>query len=188
MAIVGGSKVSTKLNLLTNLLAKVDTLIVGGGIANTFLAAQGLPIGSSLFEADLIPVAKALWNKAEQTGKTILLPQDVVVADSIEAKQGTIKTCQAVATTDKIFDIGPLSQQQVEQQIRTAKTILWNGPIGVFETPAFARELSIWRKPLLTVTRIRLRVVETRLRRLNNLVLKQGSLTCQPAAVHFWKR
>lgn len=136
VAIVGGSKVSTKLKLLTNLIDKVDVLVVGGGIANTFLAADGVPIGDSLFEPDLIAIAKALLEKAKLQRKTIWLPTDVVVAPQMDGMAIT-KPCTEVKTGEKIFDIGPLSQQSLAQVIEQAKTILWNGPVGVFEVPSF---------------------------------------------------
>lgn len=138
VAIVGGSKISTKLELLSNLLDKVDTLVVGGGIANTFLAARGFPVGSSLYEEALVPFARDLWEKAETLGKTLWLPTDVVVATSLEDQQGTVKSCDAVQNQDKIFDIGPTSRKSLQQTLKQAQTILWNGPVGVFEYPAFA--------------------------------------------------
>jgi len=136
VAIVGGSKVSTKLKLLTNLLDKVDVLVVGGGIANTFLAANGLPVGDSLFEPELVPTAKALLEKAKAQHKTIWLPEDVVVAPDMEGT-ATIKSCTNVENGEKIFDIGPVSRQNLSKVIQNAKTILWNGPVGVFEVASF---------------------------------------------------
>jgi phosphoglycerate kinase len=140
VAIVGGSKVSSKLKLLTNLLEKVDVLVVGGGIANTFLAAKGFPMGDSLYEADLVPTGVGLLDKAKALGKTIWLPSDVVVGTGLtDDAKGTIKTCSQVNGTDKIFDIGPASQQDLAKCIAQAKTILWNGPVGVFECAPFAQ-------------------------------------------------
>jgi phosphoglycerate kinase len=138
VAIVGGSKISTKLTLLENLLKKVDTIIVGGGIANTFLAALDFPIGSSLFEKSLMPVAKSVYDQATKLGKKIWLPQDVVVAPSLEAV-GVVKNINEVKPEDKIFDIGPHSQRELQHILQKAKTILWNGPVGVFEVPAFSK-------------------------------------------------
>lgn len=139
LAIVGGSKVSTKLQLLTNLLDKVDILVLGGGIANTFLKAKGLPIGDSLFEADLVPTAAELLLKAKQLGKTIWLPEDVVISDKIDNQaKATIKLVNEVGAGDKILDIGPLAQASLSETIGQAKTILWNGPVGVFELTPFA--------------------------------------------------
>lgn len=140
VAIVAGSKVSTKLNLLNNLLDKVDVLVVGGGIANTFLAANGHPVGESLIEVDLIPTAKVLMQKARNSGKTLWIPQDVVVAQELsEQAKAQIKSIDEVQKNDKIFDIGPRSSQDLRYTILAAKTILWNGPIGVFEYAPFAK-------------------------------------------------
>jgi phosphoglycerate kinase len=139
VAIVGGSKVSSKLKLLTNLLDKVDTLVVGGGIANTFLAAKGFPMGESLFEQDLVPTAKALLEKAQKLDKTIWLPVDVVVGEQlIKDAKALVKSCNDVQGKDKIFDIGPASQKSLADCIHQAKTILWNGPVGVFEFAPFS--------------------------------------------------
>jgi len=139
LAIVGGSKVSTKLQLLTNLLDKVDILVLGGGIANTFLKAQGLAIGDSLFEADLVPTAKELLLKAQRLGKKIWLPEDVVVSDQIDNQaKTTIKLVNEVSAGDKILDIGTRAQISLSDTIKLANTILWNGPIGVFELAPFA--------------------------------------------------
>lgn len=139
LAIVGGSKVSSKLQVLTNLLDKVDILVLGGGIANTFLKAKGLPIGDSLFEADLVPTAQDLLQKAERLGKTIWLPDDVVVSDRMDNQaSATIKLTKDVSTGDKIFDIGQAARESLVKTIQTAKTILWNGPVGVFEYAPFA--------------------------------------------------
>lgn len=138
VAIVGGAKVSSKLKLLRNLLDKVDILIVGGGIANTFLKAQHCEIGASLYEEALVSEAQSLLQKAQQLGKVIWLPNDVVVALQIEASEGDIKDIKAVGQNDKIFDIGPRSAQEITILIHNAKTVLWNGPLGVFESPAFA--------------------------------------------------
>ncbi len=132
-AIVGGSKVSTKLEVLTALSDSVDQLIVGGGIANTFLAAAGKPVGKSLCEHDLIPVAQALMEKA-----TIPLPVDVVVATEFaETAEASIKLVDDVAEDDMILDIGPQSAQQLATLLKDAGTIIWNGPVGVFEFDQF---------------------------------------------------
>ncbi len=140
VAIVGGSKVSSKLKLLTNLLNKVDILVVGGGIANTFLAATGMPVGASLYEENLVDTAKAMLEKASTLGKTIWLPVDVIVAQELsDTATGLVKSCQAVAAQDKIFDIGPQSQASLQECLMKAKTILWNGPVGVFECAPFAK-------------------------------------------------
>ncbi len=133
LAIVGGSKVSSKLTVLDQLADKVDQLIVGGGIANTFLAAAGLPIGKSLCEKDLLAQATALMQKTH-----IPLPVDVVVGDRFDAgAQATIKPVEEVSEHDMIFDIGPQTAQLFSEIIAEANTIIWNGPVGVFEFDQF---------------------------------------------------
>ena len=133
VAIVGGSKVSTKLSVLDTLSDKVDQLIVGGGIANTFLAAAGKPVGKSLCEHDLLSTATAIANKTN-----IPLPADVVIGVEFSATtQAETKAAEAVADEDMIFDIGPQSQQQLTDILEQAKTIIWNGPVGVFEFDQF---------------------------------------------------
>ncbi|WP_026291379.1 phosphoglycerate kinase [Marinobacterium rhizophilum] len=132
-AIVGGSKVSTKLEVLNSLSDKVDQLIVGGGIANTFLAAAGKPVGKSLCEHDLIPVAKALMERV-----SIPLPVDVVVATEFaETATATVKLVDDVAADDMILDIGPQSAAALAELLKSAGTIIWNGPVGVFEFDQF---------------------------------------------------
>ena len=133
VAIVGGSKVSTKLDVLTELANQVDRIVVGGGIANTFLAAASYPVGQSLMEVDLIETAKTLMSKVD-----IPLPVDVVVATefSIDA-EATVKRVQDVADNDMILDVGPETQASYQELMALAKTILWNGPVGVFEFPQF---------------------------------------------------
>lgn len=134
VAIVGGSKVSTKLDALYYLLDKVDTLILGGGIANTFLLAQGIGVGQSLVEEALVPSAKDILQKAKKTNKVIWSPRDVVVGDEMSNSARTsIKSLKEINSEDKIFDIGPKSIAELKSMITTAATILWNGPIGVFE-------------------------------------------------------
>lgn len=137
VAIVGGSKVSTKLEILTHVLEKVDILIVGGGIANTFLAARHYPVGQSLYEADQLATARALWERANVLKKTLWIPEDVIVASDLNG-QPACRSCDAVGQEEAIFDIGPQSQKQVQKLLRSAKTILWNGPMGVFEKASFA--------------------------------------------------
>ena len=132
-AIVGGSKVSTKLTVLESLSDKVDQLIVGGGIANTFLAAAGFPVGKSLYEEDLIPQAKALMAKT-----SIPLPEDVVVATEFAADaKATIKDAKDVAADDMILDIGPKAAAAFSALLEESQTIIWNGPVGVFEFDQF---------------------------------------------------
>lgn len=133
VAIVGGSKVSTKLTVLDSLSDKVDQLIVGGGIANTFLAAAGKPVGKSLCEHDLLDTAKALAQKTQ-----VPLPVDVVTGEEFsESATATIKRADEVAEDDMIFDIGPQSSEQLAAILAQAKTIIWNGPVGVFEFDQF---------------------------------------------------
>ena len=143
LAIVGGSKVSTKLEVLHSLAEVCSQIIVGGGIANTFLAAQGHPVGASLYEPDLIDSARDIMTKTE-----VLLPEYVVVADkneidfadftgSLQKATATVKAVDAIAADDMILDIAPQSAAQLAKAIIDAKTILWNGPVGVFEVDAF---------------------------------------------------
>lgn len=138
VAVVGGSKVSTKLDVLKSLIEKVDTLIVGGGIANTFLVAAGQSVGESLYEASLVETAKQLLNYAKEHGKTILLPIDTIVSSDIQASSGLIKTLKEIQPHDKIFDIGPRAIEALKRTLANAATVIWNGPVGVFENPAFA--------------------------------------------------
>ena len=134
LAIVGGSKVSTKLNVLTSLSRKVDLIIVGGGIANTFLAAAGKNVGKSLHEPRMIDIAKEIMVHGR-----IVLPVDVVVSSEvIEAAESKIKRVDAVSEEDHILDIGPLSISRNRELVSDAKTIVWNGPLGVFEIPQFS--------------------------------------------------
>ena len=139
VAIVAGSKVSTKLTILESLADKVDNLIVGGGIANTFLLAQGKPIGKSLAEADLVDEAKKIMDKMAQKGGVVPLPVDVVTAKEFaqNAKAET-KSIDDVAADDMILDIGAQSAQQLAEILKNAGTIVWNGPVGVFEFDQFA--------------------------------------------------
>ena len=139
VAIVGGSKVSTKLTVLETLLDKVDQLIVGGGIVNTFLAATGKPVGKSLYEPDLLDTAKALLVQAKSTNTTIPLPIDVVCAKEFsETAAANVKLVEEVEEDDLILDIGPESAQQLALLMSDAGTIVWNGPVGVFEFEAFS--------------------------------------------------
>jgi len=138
VAIVGGSKVSTKLTVLEALSDKVDQLVVGGGIANTFLAAAGFNVGKSLCEHDLIPTAKALMDKVEAGGGNIPIAVDVVVGKQFDQDEPAVhKDAKDVADDDMIFDIGPRSAQQLADIIAQAGTIVWNGPVGVFEFDQF---------------------------------------------------
>ena len=134
MAVVGGSKISTKLAVLGELAARCDSLIVGGGIANTFLAAAGYPVGQSLCEWDLLETARELMDRVD-----IPLPIDVVVAPGIDAPEhAEIKLAADVAADDMILDVGPSTAAEIASRIHSAATVLWNGPLGVFEQEAFA--------------------------------------------------
>ncbi|MEZ5456903.1 MAG: phosphoglycerate kinase [Lysobacteraceae bacterium] len=140
LAIVAGSKVSTKLELLGSLVSKVDQLIVGGGIANTFLAAQGYPVGKSLCEFDLLDTAKQIIADAKARGADIPLPSDVVVAPAFAADApATIKAVADVAADDMILDIGPDTAARYAALIAKAGSVVWNGPVGVFEFDAFGK-------------------------------------------------
>jgi len=137
-AIVGGAKISTKLDLLGHLLAKVEILIIGGGMANTFLAAQGKPIGKSLCENDLIPNAREILAKAKSLRREIVLPVDAVVAQKFEAHAPTrVVSVDDVGATDMILDIGPRSVEHVVSVLARCKTLVWNGPFGAFEIEPF---------------------------------------------------
>jgi phosphoglycerate kinase len=138
IAIVGGSKVSTKLTVLESLSKKVDQLIVGGGIANTFIAAMGFSVGKSLVELDLIDEAKRLIADAKAAGSDIPIPTDVVCAKEFsETAEATIKNVTDIADDDMILDIGPETAAHYAQILKSAKTIVWNGPVGVFEIEQF---------------------------------------------------
>jgi phosphoglycerate kinase len=139
LAIVAGSKVSTKLTILEALADKVDQLIVGGGIANTFMAAAGLPIGKSLAETDLVEAARTVMAKMKARGAAVPLPEDVVVAKRFAADaEPSARDAQAVAADDMILDIGTQTAKQYAELIANAGTVVWNGPVGVFEFDAFA--------------------------------------------------
>ncbi|ODS64542.1 MAG: phosphoglycerate kinase [Arenimonas sp. SCN 70-307] len=140
MAIVAGSKVSTKLELLSNLVSKVDQLIVGGGIANTFIAAMGHPVGKSLCEADLLDTARQIIADAQARGADIPLPTDVVVAPAFAADApATVKPVSEVGADDMILDIGPDTAARYAAMIAKAGSVIWNGPVGVFEFDAFGK-------------------------------------------------
>jgi phosphoglycerate kinase len=138
VAIVGGSKVSTKLTVLESLSEKVDQMVVGGGIANTFLKASGKNVGKSLCEDDLVPTAQALMKKMTARGATIPIAVDVVCGKQFDANEpAVLKEAGAVADDDMIFDIGPKSAQEIADIIMMAGTVVWNGPVGVFEFDQF---------------------------------------------------
>jgi phosphoglycerate kinase len=140
LAIVAGSKVSTKLTLLDNLIGKVDQLIVGGGIANTFIAAMGHSVGNSLYEPDLIDAAKKVLADAKRRGAEVPMPVDVVVAPAFSAQApATVKPVDQVGDDEMILDIGPQTAELYAALIAKAGTVVWNGPVGVFEFDAFGK-------------------------------------------------
>jgi phosphoglycerate kinase len=137
-AIVGGAKISSKLELLGNLLAKVDTLIIGGGMANTLLAAQGKAVGRSLCESDRIPTARDILHKAKAEGREIVLPVDAVVAQNFAAHAPSrVVPVDDVGSTDMILDVGPRTIERVVSILARSRTLLWNGPLGAFECEPF---------------------------------------------------
>ncbi|MDB5677728.1 phosphoglycerate kinase [Sphingomonas bacterium] len=138
-AVVGGAKVSSKLDVLKHLVDKVDHLIIGGGMANTFLAARGVNVGKSLAEHDLIDTAEEIFDAADRTGCTIHLPYDVVVATEFAANPPSLRTCNVheVAADEMILDIGPAATEALADVLKTCRTLVWNGPLGAFETPPF---------------------------------------------------
>jgi phosphoglycerate kinase len=140
LAIVAGSKVSTKLELLSSLVGKVDQLIVGGGIANTFIAAMGYGVGKSLVEMDLLDIAKQIMADAKARGADIPIPSDVVVAPAFAVDApATVKAVDTVGADDMILDIGPQTAARYAELIKAAGTVVWNGPVGVFEFDAFGK-------------------------------------------------
>ena len=138
-AVVGGAKVSTKLDVLRNLVAKVDHLIIGGGMANTFLAARGVAVGKSLAEHDLRDTALAILDAAERANCTVHLPYDVVVAKEFAPNPPTLRTCNVheVAEDEMILDVGPAAVEALADALKNCRTLVWNGPLGAFETPPF---------------------------------------------------
>jgi phosphoglycerate kinase len=138
-AVVGGAKVSTKLAVLGHLVGKVDHLIIGGGMANTFLAARGLDVGKSLCEHDLTGEANAIFDQADRAGCTIHLPYDVVVAKEFAPNPPSLRTCNVheVAADEMILDIGPAAVEALADVLKTCRTLVWNGPLGAFEMPPF---------------------------------------------------
>jgi len=140
VAIIGGAKVSDKIGVIDNLINKVDKLIIGGGMANTFLKAQGLQVGKSLVEAEKVELAQELLHKAEESGVKLMLPSDVVVAKEFsETAASTVLKVSEITADDLALDIGPQSAEQFAQAIASAQTVIWNGPMGVFEMESFAK-------------------------------------------------
>jgi phosphoglycerate kinase len=155
VAIVAGSKVSTKLTILKSLSANVDQLIVGGGIANTFMLAAGLKIGKSLAEADLVNEAKAVIEAMKARGADVPIPTDVVTAKEFKADaKAEIKAATDVADDDLILDIGPETAQRLAAQLMKAGTIVWNGPVGVFEFAAFENGTKVIAQAIAAIRRL----------------------------------
>ena len=153
IAVVGGSKVSTKLSLLDSLSDKVDQLILGGGIANTFLKAQGYEIGQSLFEPNFIPQAEKIIRKLQARGASLPILRDVVCGKQFDPNEPAIvKQIDQVMSDDMIFDLGPKSMQIIIEMIKSAKTILWNGPLGVFEHSQFSQGTELLAKSIAKST------------------------------------
>ncbi|WP_324827618.1 phosphoglycerate kinase [Qipengyuania zhejiangensis] len=138
-AVVGGAKVSSKLDVLTNLVGKVQHLIIGGGMANTFLAAKGIDVGKSLCEHDLADTARRILDEAGHAGCTVHLPYDVVVAKEFAANPASLRTCNVheVEADEMILDVGPLAVEALADVLKTCRTLVWNGPLGAFETEPF---------------------------------------------------
>jgi phosphoglycerate kinase len=138
-AVVGGAKVSSKLAVLEHLVGKVQHLIIGGGMANTFLAARGVDVGKSLCEHDLAAAANAILDTADHAGCTVHLPYDVVVAKEFAANPASLRTCNVheVAADEMILDVGPAAVEALADVLKTCRTLVWNGPLGAFETPPF---------------------------------------------------
>jgi phosphoglycerate kinase len=137
VAVLGGAKVSDKIGVMEALLDRVDALLIGGAMANTFLAAQGLSMGKSLVEADKLPVARSLMQRAESRNVKLLLPSDLVIASSIDASEGRVVASNAVPADAMALDIGPRTAEAFRHEILPAKVFFWNGPLGLFEKPAF---------------------------------------------------
>jgi phosphoglycerate kinase len=138
-AVVGGAKVSSKLDVLSHLVGKVQHLIIGGGMANTFLAARGVAVGKSLAEHDLLATANRIMDEADHAGCTVHLPYDVVVAKEFAANPASLRTCNVheVAEDEMILDVGPLAVEALADVLKTCRTLVWNGPLGAFETEPF---------------------------------------------------
>ena len=141
-AIIGGAKISDKIGVIEHLLPRIDQLLIGGGMANTFLLAQGKRLGGSLVETDKLEQARHILVEAERTGTTVQLPSDVVVASSIEVAQGTVTTVDDIDAEDAVFDIGPTTAARYAGILASLRTVFWNGPLGVSERAAFAQGTS----------------------------------------------
>ncbi len=154
-AVVGGAKVSTKLAVLEHLVGKVQHLIIGGGMANTFLAARGVDVGKSLCEHDLAATAETILDVADKAGCTVHLPYDVVVAKEFAANPTSLRTCNVheVAADEMILDIGPQATEALADVLKTCRTLVWNGPLGAFETPPFDTATVALAKTAAALTR-----------------------------------
>jgi len=154
-AVVGGAKVSSKLAVLGHLVGKVDHLIIGGGMANTFLAARGVDLGKSLCEHDLTGEANAIFERADEAGCTIHLPYDVVVAKEFAANPSSLRTCNVheVQADEMILDVGPAAVEALADVLKTCRTLVWNGPLGAFETPPFDKATVALAKTAAALTK-----------------------------------
>ncbi len=154
-AVVGGAKVSSKLDVLTHLVTQVDHLIIGGGMANTFLAARGVNVGKSLCEHELAATCEAILDAAEKSGCTVHLPYDVVVAKEFAANPASLRICNVheVAADEMILDIGPLATEALADVLKTCRTLVWNGPLGAFETAPFDTATVALAKSAAALTR-----------------------------------
>jgi phosphoglycerate kinase len=154
-AVVGGAKVSTKLGVLGHLVGKVDHLIIGGGMANTFLAARGVDVGKSLAEHDLTGEANAIFDRADEAGCTIHLPYDVVVAKELAPDPPGVRTVNVheVAPDEIILDVGPAAVEALGDVLKTCRTLIWNGPLGAFETPPFDAATMVLARTAAALTR-----------------------------------
>lgn len=141
--IIGGAKISDKIGMIEHLLPRIDQLLIGGGMANTFLLAQGKDLGTSLVESNQVDQARQILIEAERQHTKVQLPDDVVVASSIEASAGSVTSVDEIGADDAVFDIGPRTAARYANVIRQLKTVFWNGPLGVAENPAFANGTSV---------------------------------------------
>jgi phosphoglycerate kinase len=187
VAIVGGSKVSTKLTVLESLSEKVDQLVVGGGIANTFLKAAGHEVGKSLCEHDLVPTAKALMEKMSQRGAAVPIAVDVVCGKKFDANEPAVKKDVASVTADDmIFDIGAKSANELVEIIKNAGTVVWNGPVGVFEFDQFGEGTKTIAMQSLKQKHLHLRAAVTQSRPYRNTVFTIRLAIFRQQAAHSW--
>jgi len=188
LAIVAGSKVSTKLTILESLSKNVDGLIVGGGIANTFMLAAGLKIGKSLAEPDLVPAAKAVIEAMKARGAEVPIPEDVVVAKTFAADApATVKDAADVADDDMILDIGPKTAARLAAQLKAAGTVVWNGPVGVFEFDAFSKGTEAIARAIAESSAFSIAGGGDTLARSPSTASRRMWATSRPAAARSWK-